>query len=136
MSVSAPLAAQVLRRAGGRCEYCQMSQSLQGATFHVEHIVPLSRGGATSEENLALACPSCNLHKADRQTAIDPETRSEVRLFHPRRDRWDEHFAWAGFEATGKTEMGRATLATLRFNHPRRLEIRKAEARFGIFPPR
>ena len=113
-----------------------MNQSLQGATFHIEHIVPLSRGGATSEENLALACPGCNLHKSDRQTAIDPETGFEVRLFHPRKDRWDEHFAWDGFQATGKTEMGRATLAILRFNHPRHLEIRQAETGFGLFPPR
>ena len=35
----------VSTRAGDRCEYCRMHQSLQGATFHVEHIVPRSRGG-------------------------------------------------------------------------------------------
>lgn len=49
-----------------RCEYCQMHQSLQGATFHLEHAVPRSAGGTDELDNLALACPSCNLHKADR----------------------------------------------------------------------
>lgn len=39
------LAAEVAQRAAGRCEYCCMHQSLQGATFHVEHIVPAARAG-------------------------------------------------------------------------------------------
>lgn len=34
-----------------------MHQSLQGATFHIEHIVPHTKGGAETLANLALACP-------------------------------------------------------------------------------
>ncbi len=75
MNVPATLAALVKERAERRCEYCRMSQSLQGATFHVEHIIPLTCGGSTTEDNLALACPSCNLHKSDRSHAVDPDTR-------------------------------------------------------------
>ena len=66
-------------RARGRCEYCQMSQVLQGATFHVEHIVPRSLGGQTEAENLALACPGCNLRKADKTQAVDPKPRRRSR---------------------------------------------------------
>ena len=40
-------------RARQRCEYCRMHQSLQGASFHVEHIVPLSLGGTDDVDNLA-----------------------------------------------------------------------------------
>jgi hypothetical protein len=36
---------QVHKRTAARCEYCRMHQALQWATFHIEHIVPLSRGG-------------------------------------------------------------------------------------------
>jgi 5-methylcytosine-specific restriction endonuclease McrA len=61
---------QVEARAAGRCEYCRMHQSLQGATFHVEHIVPRSRGGPAQLDNLAWACPSCNLRKANRAECI------------------------------------------------------------------
>ena len=57
---------QVEQRAAGQCEYCQMHQSLQGATFHVEHIIPRSLGGRSEIENLAWACPSWNLHKSNR----------------------------------------------------------------------
>ncbi|MCW5557802.1 MAG: HNH endonuclease [Verrucomicrobiae bacterium] len=135
MSVPRQLAARVRRRAQGRCEYCQMSQALQGATFHVEHIIPHSAGGVTTDDNLAIACPGCNLHKADRRTARDPATGSEVSLFHPRRDRWKEHFAWSGVRLVGITAQGRATVAALELNHSRRLGIRRAEAEFGLFPP-
>jgi hypothetical protein len=113
-----------------------MSQALQGATFHIEHIVPSSRGGITELANLAWACPSCNLHKSDRVEALDPETGSIVRLFHPRRDNWQDHFRWEGHEIMGRTAIGRAAVLVLDLNHPRRILIRKAEELFGLFPPR
>jgi 5-methylcytosine-specific restriction endonuclease McrA len=68
-----------------------MHESLQGATFHVEHIIPQSKGGESSLENIALACPGCNLRKADRTTAADTATGEQVPLFHPIRQRWQEH---------------------------------------------
>lgn len=61
MTVSSEIARVVQTRAGARCEYCRMHQSLQGATFHVEHIIPRCRGGRSELENLAWCCPSCNL---------------------------------------------------------------------------
>lgn len=75
-------------RAAGRCAYCRMYQSLQGATFHVEHVVPQSRGGHSQLDNLVWACPSCNLHKANCIEATDPDTGNQVPLFHPRSDNW------------------------------------------------
>jgi hypothetical protein len=135
MSVPADLDRKVRRRAKDRCEYCRIHQSLQGATFHVEHIVPTRHGGETCLENLALACPSCNLQKSDRLLVLDSDSATHVRLYHPRLDDWAEHFCWDGFAATGVTDIGRATVSALDFNHPRRLRIREAESRFGLFPP-
>ena len=43
-------------------------------TSHVEHVNPQSKGGESTLENLVLACPGSNLHKADKTTAIDPLT--------------------------------------------------------------
>lgn len=128
-------ASTVQARAGQRCEYCRMHQSLQGATFHVEHIAPASRGGPTTPENLAWCCPSCNLHKSDRTDAVDPDTDQRVPLFHPRQDSWDEHFAWIDYRVIGRTPSGRATIAVLKLNTDRRLLIRRAEERFHLFPP-
>lgn len=111
-----------------------MHQSLQGATFHVEHIIPLSRGGNSNLDNLAWACPSCNLHKGNRITAIDPDTNNSVPLFNPRLDNWHEHFRWDCYELIGQTRTGRATVVAFDLNHPRRRQIRRAEAWFGLFP--
>jgi hypothetical protein len=122
-------------RAGGRCEYCRMHQALQGATFHLEHIVPSSRGGVSEPNNLAWACPSCNLHKSDRIDALDPESNALVLLFNPRVQRWDEHFRWETYQIEGRTTIGRAAIHLLNLNHPRRQLIRQAEEMFGLFPP-
>jgi 5-methylcytosine-specific restriction endonuclease McrA len=80
-------------RANDRCEYCRMHQSLQGATFHIEHIHPSSKSGSSQPENLALACPNCNLHKSNRLEVIDTISGTMRPLFHPRQHDWAEHFA-------------------------------------------
>lgn len=112
-----------------------MYQSLQGASFHLEHAIPRSKGGIDGLDNLAWACPSCNLRKSDRTEASDPESDTKAPLFNPRRDRWDEHFAWAEYQIIGVTSTGRATVAALEFNTSRRLLIRQVELALGLFPP-
>lgn len=86
-------------------------------------------------ENLALACVSCSLHKAARQTATDPETAKDIALFDPRRDRWTEHFRWQGVRIVGVTPCGRATVEALRMNRPLILAIRDEESLRGRHPP-
>jgi len=135
MKLPGGLITSVRERAAERCQYCFMHQRLQGATFHIEHIIPRSKGGTSELANLALACPSCNLHKADRTTAIDPLTGDSEPLFHPRQQSWWHHFQFNGHRIEGLTAIGRSTAAFLNFNHPRRLRIRAAEAQFGLFPP-
>jgi hypothetical protein len=111
-----------------------MHQELQGATFHVEHIHPTSKGGASGLENLAWCCPGCNLTKGDRVEVPDPETGAIVSLFHPRRDEWETHFRWDAYRLIGQTPVGRATVLALDLNHARRIRIRQAEELFGWFP--
>ena len=54
--IPAELRQLVIQRAAGRCEYCRLSQEGQEATFHIDHVIPVSAGGQTVAENLALAC--------------------------------------------------------------------------------
>lgn len=126
-------AAEVAQRAANRCEYCHMHQALQGATFHVEHIVPASRGGLSQLSNLAWACPGCNLKKSARTEIVDPTTGAIVRLFDPRRDNWIEHFDWQEFRIAALTPAGRALVEAFDLNHPRRQRIRQAERLFDLF---
>ncbi len=51
-------------RQKGRCYYCQ--QKVKWSKHHVDHVIPLSRGGSNDISNLVIACPTCNLSKNDR----------------------------------------------------------------------
>ena len=50
----------VLRRDGHRCAYCGKSAAT------IDHVLPRSRGGAGSWENLVACCLRCNNIKSDR----------------------------------------------------------------------
>src|SRR5260221_4864099 len=47
----------------GKCYYCKAKV---GAKYHVDHVIPLSKGGSNGPENIVIACPTCNLNKKDR----------------------------------------------------------------------
>ncbi len=117
--------ARVRERAGNRCEYCHLHQDDSPlAVLHVEHIIPKVHGGTDDLENLALACIDCNLHKGPNLTGLEPETKIVTELFHPRRQRWDEHFEWRGIQIAGKTATGRTTIRVLRMNSEDQLALR------------
>jgi 5-methylcytosine-specific restriction endonuclease McrA len=118
-TISAALRQRVAEAARFRCGYCLTAQRIIGPLLEIDHFIPESRGGSSDEENLWLACPMCNSHKADRQEALDPESRAMVPLFNPRAARWEEHFEWieAGTMIRGKTPQGRATVVALQMNH-------------------
>ena len=117
--------ATVRERAGNRCEYCQLHQDDSPlAVLHIEHLIPRIHGGTDDLENLALACIDCNLHKGTNLTGIDPETNRVTPLFHPRRERWDEHFAWRGLYLVGRTDVGRVTVRVLQMNAEDQLAVR------------
>lgn len=86
-------------------------------------------------DNLALACVSCSLRKEARRSVIDPVSGRKVVLFHPRRQRWLDHFRCEGVRILGPTPTGRAAVAALQMNRPLILAIREEEARSGRHPP-
>jgi len=131
-----PRYASVARRAEHICEYCHAPEAIFNFPFEIEHIVPLCREGADDLENLALACRSCNLHKAVYVTGFDSITQRKLRLFDPRRDVWEQHFL-VDLETgliSGITEVGRGTVARLEMNGAVQLTARRRWIRLGIFP--
>jgi hypothetical protein len=127
----------VRARAKGRCEYCQTSEWLSGLPCEIDHIVPRAKGGPTTADNLCLACASCNGYKRATTHAVDPESGEEVAIFNPRRQRWDEHFAWSedGTRIVGLTACGRATVVALKLNHPLAVAARSIWVSIGLHPP-
>ena len=129
---------QVIReRAGGRCEYCQSPVGFSTEPFTVEHIHPRSRGGPTMLDNLAFACTGCNGHKAAKTNALDPETGTIAPLFHPRRQRWVDHFCWSEdtTRVIGLTPTGRATVGALHLNRSGLVSLRRIMRLADEHPP-
>jgi 5-methylcytosine-specific restriction endonuclease McrA len=71
------------RRQKGRCYWCAQKFSkskTERATmgYHVDHYIPLSRGGTNNPDNIVLACPFCNTSRKDR---LPNEWKGANRLF-------------------------------------------------------
>jgi hypothetical protein len=123
-------------RAENRCEYCRHSAEYTCAPFECEHVVPRSRGGGDSPDELAWACRACNYHKSSKTHARDSITNRLVPLFNPRRQRWVDHFRWSDdkFTIVGRTPSGRATVAALQMNRPEIVNLRRVLVAHDLQP--
>jgi hypothetical protein len=79
----------------------------------------------------------CNNHKYNLIEARDSVSGAMVPLFHPRRDRWADHFEWDSTFARiiGTTPVGRATVDQLRLNRPSLQNLRIVLRSVGQHPP-
>ena len=120
-----------------RCAYCQTQEAVAGMRFTVDHIFPEILGGSSEPDNLCLACWDCNLSKGARIAAMDTETHELVPLFQPRKQAWVEHFQWqdGGTVISGRTAIGRATVAALELNRSVLVRARQRWVEVGWHPP-
>ncbi len=127
---------KVSERAKGLCEYCVLPESHSVSTFELEHITPISNGGKTTLRNLAWACSGCNKYKSYRVSAIDFKAGETVLFFNPRKDKWNEHFAWSEdfTEIISKTAKGRVTIKALKLNRKGLKNLRKILHLVGEHP--
>ena len=112
MSIPPALRRLIATRDKHRCAYCLTTEENCGLRMHIDHIIPETAGGATTPNNLCLACFCCNICKGAQQTGVDPLTGETVPLFHPLRQRWHDHFTWdeSKTQIIGLTPRGRATV--------------------------
>ena len=59
----------ILVRDGFRCKICGASAA-DGVKLHVDHILPVSKGGKTVESNLRTLCERCNLGKSNKIESV------------------------------------------------------------------
>ena len=52
----------------GLCAFC----GVQLKKYHIDHILPISRGGTSWPHNLQLTCPHCNHSKRNRDAPLTP----------------------------------------------------------------
>jgi 5-methylcytosine-specific restriction endonuclease McrA len=130
--IPAALRRLVRERAGSACEYCRVPEAAALLPHEVDHVIAQKHGGATEADNLALSCLLCNKHKGSDIASRDPEDRALVPLFHPRRDRWRDHFELTQAEIVPLTPTGRATARLLGLNQPRRAQERALLVAAGL----
>lgn len=61
--ISRPVMIRVVRRDNNQCQIC--SRVLRDDEIEFDHIIPLSKGGSTEENNLRVTCYECNRSKSD-----------------------------------------------------------------------
>lgn len=106
----------VIERASGCCEYCLLSQEDSFLPHEVDHITSEKHRGATTDDNLCLSCFDCNRHKGSDIASVDTDSGQLTPLFHPRHDRWDDHFRLDGARIVPLTAVGRVTEYLLALN--------------------
>lgn len=52
---------RIYERDKGICAYC--GKHLPFDSFHIDHVIPLAKGGNNEESNLTVSCPKCNRKK-------------------------------------------------------------------------
>ncbi len=63
-SVARPTKKSLWHRDAGECQYCSKNVTISNAT--IDHVIPKSKGGGHTWENLVIACSKCNGKKGDR----------------------------------------------------------------------
>ncbi|WP_017303043.1 HNH endonuclease [Spirulina subsalsa] len=86
----------ILERDDHSCQYCRF----RGDNLTLDHVIPRSRGGGDTWENLVSACVRCNVHKGNRT----PNEAQMPLLSQPRRPYSSLHFEIARYIRSGRNE--------------------------------
>ncbi len=135
--VSAALRRLVIERADNLCEYCLLHEDDTFFGCEVDHIISEKHEGQTTEANLAYACFVCNRNKGSDIGSLIPASKELVRFYHPRIDRWHEHFQLDtsdGITIVAMSSIGEATARIFGFNSEERLLERQALQVAGRYP--
>jgi hypothetical protein len=132
--ISDALRSEVAARAKHRCEYGLIHEDDTGFRLQVDHIVGRKHGGLSVAGNLAYACVLCNRSKGSEVASVNVHSGEIVRLFHPRQDRWNDHFQLLANTIRARSDVGAATAGLLRFNMPERLAERSLLQSLDSYP--
>jgi hypothetical protein len=133
-SISEEIRRLVIARAEGLCEYCLLHVDDTYFGCEVDHIISRKHGGQTEIENLALACIFCNRHKGTDVASLLRGSDELIRLFHPRKDHWSDHFHLDGSLISPLTPIGEVTANLLQFNNEDRLLERRLLVAIRRYP--
>ncbi|MFN7117978.1 MAG: HNH endonuclease [Saprospiraceae bacterium] len=125
---------EVAHLAAYRCEYCRRPEADSFIKYQIDHIISIKHGGLTVLENLAFSCPICNSNKGSDIGTILEDENQVIRLFHPRKQHWFDHFEVSEGLILPKTDVGAATIKLLNLNDVNRVLERLDLIQAGLFP--
>lgn len=124
MAVSAETRAAVRAAFGGRCGYCDVSETSVGGGLEIDHFHPVAAGGSDAIENLVYACTACNRFKADYAAA--PDAPESLHLLRPKQDDLSAHIAeTVPGRLLGLTARGWFHIQCIHLNRPQLIEMRR-----------
>jgi hypothetical protein len=94
-SISKKIRFEVFKRDGFKCQYCGAKSP--DVLLHVDHIEPVSKGGANDVMNLITSCEPCNLGKSDVRLDDDSvikKQRDQIDLLNERREQLEMMLEW------------------------------------------
>ena len=77
-TISKTLRAKIIHKADGRCQMCGRTISKDHIKLHLDHKIPESWGGKSTEENLWAICSACNEGKKNYFASFDPELMEKI----------------------------------------------------------
>lgn len=94
-AISKKLRFEVFKRDSFKCQYC--GKCAPDVILHVDHINPVSKGGANDILNLITSCFECNNGKSDRLISDDSamaKQRAQLEELNVRREQLEQMLAW------------------------------------------
>ena len=125
----------VRHRARECCEYCLIPESVCLLSHAVDHVIAEKHGGPAEEANLALSCAVCNARKGSDLASFHWPSGEIIPLFHPRQDRWQDHFRLDSGRIEALTAIGQVTARLLHFNDAARVQEREVILAAGLLNP-
>ena len=80
MSLDRKLRAYILVRDNCTCQYCGVQ--MLPSVLHVDHVLPISKGGGHAEKNLKTSCMPCNMKKRGIAPKLSDSEKRSLRLGH------------------------------------------------------
>lgn len=126
---------EVVDRANGCCEYCLSNSDFHGINFAVDHVIAEKHRGKTISDNLCYSCYWCNSFKgSDISSVLWEDEPKIIPLFHPRKQKWNEHFRLENETVIGVTPTGKVTVDLLQMNANERKEVRQLMIEANVYP--